>query len=50
VIVWSYFIENNLDLLVKLEGKIIATIYVNVLENYLLLFIGSLDNYENYFF
>ena len=44
------FIKNNLSPLIKLEGRIIATVYVDVLENYLLPFIDFLDNQKNYFF
>ena len=33
-----------------MEGRITATVYVDVLENYLLSFIDSLDNQENYIF
>ena len=48
--IWGCFIKNNLSLLIKLEEKITAAIYINILENYLLLFINSLDNQKNYFF
>ncbi len=50
MMVWGCFIKNNLNLLIKLERKIIVIIYVDVLENYLLSFIDSLDNQKNYFF
>ena len=50
MMVWGCFIKNNLNLLIKLERKIIVIIYVDVLENYLLPFIDSLDNQENYIF
>ncbi len=43
-------LKNNFNSLVKLEGRIIAIIYINVLENSLLFFIDSLDNQENYIF
>jgi len=33
-----------------LKGRITAIVYVDVLENYLLLFIDSLNNQENYIF
>ena len=48
--VWGCFTKNNLGPLVKLEGRITATVYVDVLENYLLPFIDSLNNQENYIF
>jgi len=47
---WGCFTKNNLGPLVKLKGRIIATVYVDILENYLLPFINSLDNQENYIF
>ena len=42
--VWKYFTKNNLNSLVKLEGRITVIVYVDILENYLLPFIDSLDN------
>ncbi len=48
--IWGCFIKNNLSPLVRLEGKVTAAIYVDVLENNLLPFIDSLDNQENYIF
>ena len=48
--VWKYFTKNNLNSLVKLEGRITVIVYVDILENYLLPFIDSLDNQENYIF
>ena len=48
--VWEYFTKYNLGLLVKLDGKVTAMVYVNVLKNYLLPFLDDLDNQENYFF
>jgi len=50
VMVWGCFSKNNLGPLVKLEGKITATVYMNVLENYLLPFINNLDDQENFIF
>ncbi len=44
MIVWGCFIKNNFSLLVKLKGRITAIVYVDVLENYILPFIDSLDN------
>ena len=50
VMVWGCFSKNNLGPLVKLKGKITATVYMNVLENYLLPFINNLDDQENFIF
>ena len=50
VMVWRCFTKHNLGPLVKLEGRITATVYIDVLQNHLLPFIDDLDNQENYFF
>lgn len=50
VMIWGCFTKNNLGPLVRLEGRVTAAIYVDVLENNLLSFIDSLDNQENYIF
>jgi hypothetical protein len=50
VMVWACFTKNKLGPLVKLEGKITARIYIEILENHLLPFIDSLENKDNYIF
>lgn len=44
VMVWGCFMKNKLGPLVKLEGRITANIYIEMLENNLLPFINSLEN------
>ena len=44
------FTKNSLGSLVRLEGKITAQIYINMLENNLLSYIDTLENKENYLF
>ena len=48
--IWGCFTKNKLGLLVRLEGRITANIYIDVLNNYLLPFINSLENKNNYIF
>ena len=50
VMVWGCFIRNKLGPLVRLEGKITAKIYIDMLKNNLIPFINSLENKENYIF
>lgn len=50
VMVWGCFTKNGLGPLVKLEGKITAQIYIDMLENNLLSYIDTLENKENYLF
>jgi len=48
--VWECFTRNGPSPLVKLKEKITAVIYVNILENYLLPYIDTLENKESYIF
>jgi len=48
--IWGCFTKNKLGPLVRLEGRITANIYIDVLNNYLLPFINSLENKNNYIF
>ncbi len=48
--IWDCFTKNGLRLLVKLEGRINATAYVDMLKNSLLPFIDALKDKENYIF
>ena len=48
--VWGCFTKNGLGSLVRLEGKITAQIYIDMLENNLLSYINTLENKENYLF
>jgi transposase len=50
VMVWGCFTKYGLGPLVKLEGRVTALVYIDVLENYLLPFIDSLDEQENFIF
>ena len=50
IMVWGCFTKNGLGPLVRLEGRITAVIYINILENYLLPYIDTLDDQENYIF
>jgi transposase len=50
VMVWGCFMKDKLGPLVKLEGRITATVYIDVLKNHLLPFLDDLDDQENYFF
>lgn len=50
VMIWGCFTKNKLGPLVRLEGRITANIYIDVLNNYLLPFINSLENKNNYIF
>lgn len=45
IMVWGCFTKNKLGPLIRLEGKITAKKYIEILENHLLPFIASLDNY-----
>jgi len=50
VMVWGCFTKNKLGPLVRLEGKITAIVYIEMLEKNLLPFINSLENKNNYIF
>lgn len=50
IMVWGCFTKNGLGPLVRLEGKITAVVYINMLENFLLPYMDTLDNQENYIF
>src|SRR6266545_1801506 len=50
VMIWGCFTESGLGLLVKLEGRITAVIYVDILQNNLLSYIDTLENKEDYIF
>ena len=48
--IWGCFTKDRLGPLVKLEGRITANIYIDMLENHLLPFINSLENKNDYTF
>ena len=50
VMVWACFTKNKLGPIVRLEGRITARIYIELLESYLLPFINSLENNNDYIF
>ena len=50
VLVWACFTKNKLGPIVKLEGRITARIYIELLESYLLPFINSLEKKNDYTF
>jgi len=50
VMVWGCFTKYNLGPLVKLDGKVTAVVYIDILKNYLLPFLDDLDDQENYLF
>jgi transposase len=50
VMIWGCFTKNKLGPLVRLEGRITANIYIEMLENYLLPFINDLENKDDYTF
>ena len=50
VMIWGCFTESGLGPLVKLEGRITAVIYVDILQNNLLSYIDTLENKEDYIF
>ena len=50
VMIWGCFTKDRLGPLVKLEGRITANIYIDMLENHLLPFINSLENKNDYTF
>ena len=50
VMVWACFTKNKLGPIIRLEGRITAKIYIELLENYLLPFINNLENKNNYIF
>lgn len=50
VMIWGCFTKNKLGPLVRLEGRITANIYIEMLENHLLPFINDLENKDNYTF
>ena len=41
--IWGCFTKNKLGPLVRLEGRITAIIYIEMLENYFIPFINSLE-------
>ena len=47
---WGCFTKYNLGPLVKLDGKVMAVVYIDILKNYLLPFLDDLDDQENYLF
>lgn len=50
IMIWGCFIKNKLGPLVRLEGKITAIKYIEMLENYLLPFINNLEDKNSYIF
>ncbi len=48
--IWGCFTKNELDPLVRLEGRVTANIYIEMLENYLIPFINDLENKDDYTF
>lgn len=50
VMIWGCFTKNKLGPLVRLEGRVTANIYIEMLENYLLPFINDLENKNDYTF
>jgi transposase len=50
VMVWGCFTKNKLGPLVRLEGRITAAIYIEMLEKNLIPFINNLENSDNYIF
>ena len=50
VIIWGCFTKNELGSLVRLEGRVTANIYIEMLENYLIPFINDLENKDDYTF
>jgi transposase len=50
IMIWGCFTINKLGPLVRLEGRVTANIYIEMLENYLLPFINDLENKDDYTF
>ncbi len=50
VMIWGCFTKNELGPLVRLEGRVTANIYIEMLENYLIPFINDLENKYDYTF
>jgi len=50
VMIWGCFTKNKLGPLVRLEGRVTANIYIEMLENYFILFINNLENRNDYTF
>jgi transposase len=50
VMVWGCFMKNKLGPLVRLEGRITAKIYIEMLDEYLLPFINNLENKNDHIF
>ena len=50
VMVWACFTKNKLGPIVRLEGRITARIYIELLKSYLLPFINSLEKNNDYTF
>ena len=50
VMVWGCFTRDGLGPLVRLNGKITAKDYINVMKNHLVPYINSLENKENIIF
>ena len=48
--IWGCFTKNKLGPLVRLEGRITAIIYIEMLENYFIPFINSLEDKNDYTF
>jgi DDE superfamily endonuclease/Transposase len=50
IMVWGCFTKNGLGPLVRLEGKINALAYIDLLDNYLLPYMDTLDDENDYIF
>lgn len=50
IMVWSCFTKNKLGPLVRLEGKITTSIYIEMLRTHLIPFVNSLENKDKYIF
>ena len=48
--VWGCFTQNKLGPLVRLEGRVTAQVYIEMLEENLLPFINNLENKNDYIF
>ena len=50
IMVWSCFTKNKLGPLVRFEGKITTSIYIEMLRTHLIPFVNSLENKDKYIF
>jgi len=50
VMVWGCFTKDGLGPLIRLNGKVTAKDYINVLKDHLVPYINSLENKENIIF